>query len=144
FIGLGLALMAAVAQIEMRFWRRWAAPVYLLGLALLVMVLVIGVVNKGARRWLDFPGLPSFQPSELMKVFVPLTVAWFLARTPLPPRLTHVSWSLFILGLPAVLIGMQPDLGTALLIACSGLFVLLLAGIPWRLVFTVLRLAVAS
>lgn len=144
YIGLGFAVMLVVAQFEMRFWKRWAPWMYLGGLGLLVAVLLFGNVSNGAQRWLDVPGLPSFQPSELMKIGVPLTVAWFLARRPLPPRFSHVLWGLLLLGVPAVLIGMQPDLGTALLIASSGIFVLLLAGIPWKLVFSVLGLGVLS
>ena len=144
FIIMSFIVMGAVAQIDMRILRRWAIWLYLGGLILLVAVIFKGSVGGGARRWLDLPLLPRFQPSEIMKVALPMTVAAYFAKRPLPPSLKHVFWSLVLMMLPAALIAIQPDLGTALLIAVSGIFVLLLAGIRWKLVFSVIGAAILS
>lgn len=134
FIGLAFVVMLVMAQIEVRLLRKLAPWMFIGGISLLIAVLLFGDVSKGARRWLDIPGLPRFQPSEVMKIIVPLTVATFLSGRVLPPRIHHVIVALIILGVPAVLTQRQPDLGTALLLATSGIFVLLLAGIRWKLV----------
>ena len=144
FIGLAFVAMLVVAQFEVRLLQAWAWWMFLGGVGLLLAVLLIGDSAKGAQRWLDFPGLPRFQPSELMKVIVPLTVAAFLARRALPPRLWHIAVALLILGIPVVLVAIQPDLGTALLIAVSGTFVVLLSGIRWKLVLSALGLVLLS
>jgi len=98
---------------------------------MLVAVMLVGVGAKGAQRWLEIGGF-RFQPAEIMKLAVPMVIAWFLAGRVLPPRFLAVMGALLLLGLPAGLIVIQPDLGTALLIAASGLFVLFMAGIGWR------------
>lgn len=138
FIGIAYAAMFVTAQIHPRIMYRWSPWFYLLGLVLLVLVLVMGVSVNGARRWLDFPGLPRFQPSEVLKIMVPMTVAWYLCHRPMPPRFMQVLVAMAIILVPAALISMQPDLGTSLLIAISGIFVVLLSGIRWRLVFSAL------
>ncbi|MDT8398248.1 MAG: rod shape-determining protein RodA [Pseudomonadales bacterium] len=144
FICLALVLMLTVAQVNVRVLQRWAPWLYLSGLSLLVAVLLIGVRANGAQRWLDFPGLPRFQPSEIMKLVVPLTVAWYISKRAIPPRFRHLAVALIILLIPALLIARQPDLGTALLIAAAGIFVLLLAGINWKLVFSALGACILS
>ncbi len=132
----GLVLMFIVAQFSPHFFRRWAPSLYGVGLALLIVVLFIGVEENGARSWLDLPGLPSFQPSETLKIVVPLLMAWYLASRPLPPRFKHLFWSAVMILLPAALIVVQNDTGTAIMVAMSGIFVVLLAGIRWRIVFS--------
>lgn len=144
FIILSIFSLLIFAQIEMRILRRWSLWMYLAGLGLLVAVIFMGSTGGGARRWLDLPLLPRFQPSEIMKVALPLTIAAYFARRALPPRFKHVFWSLVLVMIPAALIAIEPDLGTALLIAVSGVFVLLLAGIRWKLVFSFLGLAILS
>jgi rod shape determining protein RodA len=136
FIGLAFCGMLFVAQLDMRIIKIWVPWMFLFGLGLLVAVLFIGDSAKGATRWLDFPGLPRFQPSEIMKLVVPLSVATYLSTKTLPPNWGHVFVTLVILGLPAALTASQPDLGTALLIGVSGIFVLLLAGIRWKIVLS--------
>ncbi len=137
-LSLAFATLFFLAQVPPEALRRWTPLFFVLGLTLLLAVLVMGEVGKGAQRWLDI-GLVRFQPSEMMKLAVPLMVAWYLAETPLPPPLRRILVGLFIFLVPAVLIAKQPDLGTALLIASAGAFVLLFAGLPWRLVsFTAL------
>ena len=132
----GLVLMFIVSQFSPHFFRRWAPSLYGIGLALLILVLFIGVEDNGARSWLDLPGLPSFQPSETLKIVVPLLMAWYLASRPLPPRFKHLFWSAIMILIPAALIVVQNDTGTAIMVAMSGVFVVLLAGIRWRIVFT--------
>ena len=144
FIALAFTVMFIVAQVDVRVMRRWAPLMYLGSLSLLVAVLFFGATSNGAQRWLDLPGLPRFQPSEIMKIVLPLTLAAYFSRRAIPPRFKHIFWSLVLLGLPAVLIAMQPDLGTALLIAVSGIFVLLLSGISWKLVGSSLGVGVLS
>jgi rod shape determining protein RodA len=135
-MGIGLVVMFIVAQFNVHFYRSWAPSLYAAGLAVLVLVLFVGVETNGARSWLDLPGLPSFQPSELMKFVVPLMVAWYLASRPLPPRFKHLFWSAIMVLVPAGLIVIQNDTGTAIMVAMSGIFVVLLAGIRWSIVFS--------
>lgn len=133
-IGIALVVMVVFAQIDPSVYRRWSPWLYLVGLAGLVAVLLIGVGAKGAQRWLDLPGLPRFQPSELMKLVVPMMAAWYLSRHYLPPRLRHVTVALAAVLVPMALIIQQPDLGTSLLVAAAGLFVVFFAGISWRVI----------
>ncbi len=136
-------IMICGAQISLQRYMRWAPWLYLLGVGTLLAVMFFGVGAKGAQRWLSIGGF-RFQPSEIMKLVVPMAVAWYLAERTLPPRFVFVIVSLGLVGLPAALILQQPDLGTALLIAASGLFVLFMAGIGWRYMFGAALLAVAS
>lgn len=133
-MGIGLIAMWLVAQFDPRFYAYWGFLAYGAGVAMLIAVLVIGTSGKGATRWLDLPGLPAFQPSEILKVAVPIMLAWYLTRYHLPPRAKHIAGSLVFLAIPFVLILKQPDLGTALLIAISGLFVIFLAGMSIKLI----------
>lgn len=142
-MGAGFFVMIVLAQLTPRFLGRWAPWLYVIGVGLLVAVILFGVGAKGAQRWLALPGF-RFQPSEIMKLVLPLTVAFFLAHRPLPPSFKHVFISLVLIGLPTALIMKQPDLGTSLLIASSGVFVLLLSGIRWRYIFAALGAAGAA
>jgi len=144
FIIVSLGAMLFMAQLEVRILKRWAPLMYLGGMALLVAVIFYGSIGGGARRWIDLPILPRFQPSEIMKVVLPLCVAGYFSKRAIPPRFKHIFWALVIIMLPTALIAIQPDLGTALLIAVSGLFVILLAGINWKLVFSFLGVAILS
>ena len=134
-MGGGFVLMAVLAQFDVQFYRRWAPTAYIGALAVLALVLGIGVEKNGARSWLDLPGLPSFQPSELLKFIVPMLVAWYLASRPMPPKFKHLFWAGLITLVPAALIVLQNDMGTALMVTMSGVFVVLLAGLRWRVVF---------
>jgi rod shape determining protein RodA len=143
FFALAYAGMFLIAQVSLQRIMRWAPWLYLVGVTLLVAVMFAGVGAKGAQRWLEVGGF-RFQPSEILKLVLPLTLAWYLADRTLPPRLFPILVCLVILGIPAVLILKQPDLGTALLIAASGLFVLFMAGMGWRYIFGAVVLAIAS
>ncbi len=131
---LGLAFVALVvaAQLPPHFYARWAPIVYVAGVVLLILVLLFGVKVKGSQRWLDIPGIIRFQPSELMKIAVPMAVAWYFHDRPLPPSFKDVCVALAIVAIPAGCIIAQPDLGTGILVAGAGLAVVLLAGLPWR------------
>lgn len=133
FFMIAYTAMFFVAQINVDMMRRWSPFVYVLGVLLLVAVLFGGTVGKGAQRWLQIGGF-RFQPSEIMKLIMPLATAWFLSSRILPPRIRVVLISLAIAMVPAVLIFKQPDLGTAILVAASGLFCLFFAGLGWRYV----------
>lgn len=135
-LGMAVICMVTVAQFGVHFYKRWAPTMYAAGLGLLTLVLFMGVEANGARSWLDLPGIPSFQPSEIMKFVVPMLVAWYLGSRPLPPRFKHLFWALLMILVPAGLIVVQNDTGTAIMVAMSGIFVLLLAGVRWRLVFS--------
>lgn len=144
FFVLAYGAMFVVAQINVRFLARSAVPFYLFGIALLIMVLVIGVGAKGAQRWLSL-GVVRFQPSEILKLAVPMCVAAYFSTRVLPPNIRHVIVCLGIVAVPAVLILQQPDLGTAILVSASGLIGLFLAGLPWRyIVISLLLVGAAS
>ncbi len=143
-IGVALLVMLVFAQLDPMIYRRWSPWLYLAGLIGLIAVMFMGVGSKGAQRWLDLPGLPRFQPSEFMKLAVPLMVAWFLANRMLPPRLGAIAVTVVIVVVPVLMIARQPDLGTALLVGASGLFVLFLAGLSWRLIGSLLGLFALS
>lgn len=131
-IGVALLAMMLVAQLPPGLLRMWSPWVYSGGILLLVAVLISGEVGQGAQRWLDL-GIVRFQPSELMKLAVPMMAAWYLHQRALPPDTRQVLMLALIIIAPTVLIALQPDLGTALLIAASGLFVVLLAGLSIQL-----------
>ena len=128
---VGFGLMFVVAQIAPRRFFDWAPLLYVAGVALLFAVLVVGETAQGAQRWLRV-GPFGFQPSEFVKLTVPLMVAWFISRGDLPPRLWRVVLGGLFIVVPVVLVMRQPDLGTSLLIVASGAFVLFLAGVGWR------------
>ncbi|MBT3463098.1 MAG: rod shape-determining protein RodA [Gammaproteobacteria bacterium] len=131
-LGLGFGLMVSIAQIPPYFLLRMAPLLYGLGLILLLLIYPFGIEVNGSRRWLRVPGVLNFQPSELMKLFLPMVLAWYFNERHLPPEVKPVMVSCLLLLLPAGLIIVQPDLGTGLMIATSGFLVLILAGLPWR------------
>ncbi len=131
-LGLAFTLMVLVAQVSPDQLRRWTPWLFLAGLSMLMLVLMVGVVGKGAQRWLDL-GLFRFQPAELMKLAIPMMVAWFISRRDLPPNLFQVAVALALIAVPTALIVLQPDLGTAVLVCASGFFVIFLAGLRWRI-----------
>lgn len=133
-LAIAFFVMFIFAQLDPIVYKRWSPWLFVLGLVALACVLFFGVGAKGAQRWLQLPGLPRFQPSEAMKLIVPMMVAWYLSSRYLPPSIKVVLVALLIVIVPVVLILKQPDLGTSLLIASSGIFVLLFAGLSWRMV----------
>jgi len=130
-LALGAALMLVLAQLRPGMLRRLTPWLYVIGLVLLVIVDAIGYIGKGAQRWLDL-GFIRFQPSELMKLAVPMTCAWILRERPLPPDLRTLALLASVILVPTALTIVQPDLGTGLLILMGGLIVLLLGGLQIR------------
>jgi rod shape determining protein RodA len=128
----GFISMMVMAQIPPRAYKRWTPWLFGIGLCLLIGVLVTGTEAKGAQRWLALPGIGRFQPSEIMKVIVPMMLAWYLAERALPPGWKPVLLSAILILVPTLLIAKQPDLGTSLLIASSGFIVLFLSGLSWK------------
>jgi len=127
---VGFVVIFAMAQVSPEKWFRWSIWFYTAGLVLLIIVLFLGTVGKGAQRWLDL-GLFRFQPSEIMKLAVPMMLARVLADSNSKPSGKILLLALFLLIIPVLLIARQPDLGTSLLVASSGLFVIFMAGVPW-------------
>ncbi|HEY7379014.1 MAG TPA: rod shape-determining protein RodA [Steroidobacteraceae bacterium] len=136
---LGLVMLVLLAQVRPKYLRMSAPWIYALGIVLLVIVAVIGDIGKGAQRWLDL-GVLRFQPSEIMKLAVPMACAWLLHERPLPPNFTVVLVLGLLVLFPVGLIAEQPDLGTALLIAASGVLVVLLAGLRVRVIIAIMAL----
>ncbi len=130
---VAIVVMWVFANIPPHFLMRLAAPLYVTGVVMLLGVAMYGDVVHGARRWLDL-GVTRIQPSELMKIAVPLALAWYLHRHEATLRFTNFVVATVMLVVPVALIARQPDLGTALLISASGFFVLFLAGLSWRVI----------
>ena len=128
-----LVIMLLIAQIPPLSYQNWAVPVFVVGILLLAAVLLFGHVGKGAQRWLDL-GFMKFQPSEIMKLIVPIMIAWFISQNNLPVKIITVIFAFILVLIPTLLIAKQPDLGTSLLIASSGIFVIFLAGASWKLI----------
>jgi len=140
---LGSILMLVLAQLNPQMLKRWSPWIYMAGVVILILVLIMGQIGKGAQRWLDL-GIVRFQPSELMKLGVPMMVAWFLSEHRLPPDKLRVLFTLVAIFVPVLLIAKQPDLGTSLLVASAGIFALFFSGIRWSYIFTFVGLAAAS
>lgn len=139
-LSMAFAVMIVMAQLPPRFYRHWAIPIFTLGIAMLIAVLFFGHVGKGAQRWLDL-GFMKFQPSEIMKLAVPVMVVNYLARHTLPINMSQALIALGIVITPTLLIAKQPDLGTSLLVAASGVFAIFLAGISWKIIASAIAAA---
>jgi rod shape determining protein RodA len=129
-LSIAFLVMLVAAQISPHQLYLWTPWVFLVGVILLLMVFFAGDVGKGAQRWLKI-GV-RFQPSEIMKLATPLMLAWYLSERPLPPGFRSLVISTGLVLVPTIMIAMQPDLGTALLVGTAGFFVVFFAGIRWR------------
>jgi len=136
-LAIAFFAMLIVAQVPPHILKMFAPWLFLVGTLLLLGVLFVGDMGKGAQRWLDL-GFFRFQPSELLKLATPMAVAWYLAERRLPPSTKHILFATIFIAIPTVLIAKQPDLGTAILIASSGLAVLFLAGTSWKIIMGVI------
>ena len=141
--GLALVAMIMLAQIPPRLIRAATPWAYVLGLLLLVIVMLTGDIAMGEQRWLDL-GIIRFQPSEIMKLAVPLACAWYLNERALPPSLLSLTVLVATILVPTGIIAEQPDLGTALLVAAAGVMVLLLAGLQFRYIAGAVGLAIPA
>ncbi len=142
-LAAGFALLVVIAQSRPDTLARWSPLVFGAVLLMLAAVLIVGSTSKGAQRWLNF-GLTRIQPSEIMKLVLPMMLAWYFARGGLPPRLRRLALGAIILVAPAALVARQPDLGTAVLLAGIGFSVLFLAGMGWRTLLILVGLAAAA
>jgi rod shape determining protein RodA len=137
---VALGVMWLFANIPPHYLQRLALPLFVLGCMLLVGVALVGDIVNGARRWLNI-GITRIQPSELMKIALPLMLAWYFNRNEATLRLRNYLVAALMLAFPVALILRQPDLGTALMISASGGYLIFLAGLPWRVI---IALAVAG
>ncbi len=143
FFVIAFGAMFTVAQVPLPVLERWSPWFYTCGVIMLALVYVFGVGAKGAQRWLSLGGF-RFQPSEILKLAVPILLSAYLAKRVVPPRFKHVIGALVLLAIPTLLILKQPDLGTSILIATSGLIVLFFAGLRWRLMASAFAILIAS
>ncbi len=132
-MGVAFGLMILLAHVEPNQFKRYSVHLFVIGVILLVAVLVMGMVGKGAQRWLNL-GFMRFQPSEMIKITAPMMIAWYLSESPLPPRGRQLMVAGVLILIPTLLIAKQPDLGTSLLVASSGAAVLFFAGLSWRFI----------
>jgi rod shape determining protein RodA len=140
---IGTVAMLLLARVNPNFLRRSAPWLYAGGCVLLIVVVAIGHIRMGAQRWLNL-GLFRFQPSELMKLSVPMMCAWYLHERPLPPGWVSLAALGGLILVPVALVAIQPDLGTAALIAAAGVLVIILAGLRARVILALLALAAAA
>lgn len=129
---VGFALMFACAQVPPKVYQAVSPWFYFIAILLLILVLLVGDVRLGAKRWLTIPGIGSMQPSEFMKFAMPLMMAWYFSRQPLPPKFKHIVVALIIMVVPFVLALLQPDLAIGIII--GGVFALFLSGMSWKLI----------
>jgi len=136
-VGLAFGLMTLLAHVNPYQFKRYSAVLFALGILLLIAVLIMGQIGKGAQRWLDL-GFFRFQPSEMIKITTPMMIAWYLAEHSLPPKWKQLCIAAVLIVIPTLLIAKQPDLGTALLVASSGAGVLFFAGLSWLFILAVI------
>jgi rod shape determining protein RodA len=142
-ITVALGVMWVAAQVPPQLLMRLAVPIYLVGLSLLIAVALAGEIVNGARRWLHV-GIVRFQPSEMMKIAMPLMLAWFFHKYEATLKLREFIASGIILLVPVLLIARQPDLGTSLLVGSAGFYVIFLAGLSWRLIIPIAVIGVVG
>lgn len=142
-LGIGFVIMFVFAQIPPQKYYQWTPWVFAIGLILLVAVLFLGQVQQGGRRWFDLKFF-YFQPSEIMKLAMPMMLAWILSDRSLPPKFLWILLCGVILIIPVLLTAKQPDLGTAIMIAMAGFSVLVLAGMYWRLIIGFIIMVAAA
>lgn len=138
-IGITFVLMWMLAMLPPQKLMRVAVPLYTLGIALLIAVAVFGITKKGAKRWINLGVV--IQPSEIMKIAMPLMLAWYFQKREGVVRWFDYLAALVLLGIPVALIAKEPDLGTGLLVAAAGLYVIYLAGLTWKLILPVFIVA---
>ena len=132
-MSVGLVVMWVFAQISPQKLMRFAVPLYVLGVFLLILVFFFGIVVNGSRRWLSI-GITRIQPSEILKIAMPLMLAWYFHKHEAALNLRHYVVSTVLLLIPFALVAKQPDLGTAILIGASGFYVIFFAGLPWKVI----------
>jgi rod shape determining protein RodA len=141
-VGLAFTFMIVLAHIDPYQFKRYSAVLFGLGVILLIAVLIMGQIGKGAQRWLEL-GIFRFQPSEMIKITTPMMIAWYLAEYSLPPKAKQLFVAVILIVIPTLLIAKQPDLGTALLVASSGAGVLFFAGLSWLIIAAIMTIFAA-
>ena len=142
-ICFALILMLIIASIPTDRLCKYAPHIFIIGFALLILVLAIGFVGRGAQRWLDL-GIIRFQPAELMKIAVPMMIAWILTRPPLFGRNINFIICVLLVAMPVILVYLQPDLGTSLLILAVGFYAIMIGGLSWRWIVAIAALALLA
>ena len=142
-MGVALVIMWLVARLPPQKLMSLAVPLYILGLVLLVAVFLFGIKINGAKRWLNI-GITRIQPSEIMKIAMPLMLAWYFHKYEATLRARHFIVAAILLAIPFLLIAKQPDLGTALLVGGAGFYVIFFAGLPWKIIFGLLAAGTAA
>nr|VFK64822.1 MAG: rod shape determining protein RodA [Candidatus Kentron sp. UNK]VFK71248.1 MAG: rod shape determining protein RodA [Candidatus Kentron sp. UNK] len=139
-LSVAFGIMFIMAQITPHLFFFWTPWLYVLGIVFLLAVLTAGDTGGGAQRWLQL-GVVRFQPSEMLKILVPMMIARYFVNKTLPPRIIHIAGAAFLTLIPVVLVAWEPDLGTAFFILCAGGFVVFFAGIGWKPVLSIGTLA---
>ncbi len=142
-MGIAVVVMWLVARLPPQKLMGFAIPLYVLGVVLLLAVFLFGITVNGARRWLSL-GFTRIQPSEIMKIAMPLMLAWYFQKYEATLRLKHYAGATLLLLLPFALVAKQPDLGTALLIGAAGFYVIFFAGLPWKIIGGLIAAAAAA
>jgi rod shape determining protein RodA len=142
-LAVAIGAMWLVAQVHPQTMMRFAVPAYVIGLAFLVAVALFGDVVNGARRWLHV-GVTRFQPSEMMKLALPLMLAWYFHKHETALKLRNFAVGALLLVVPLGLIVRQPDLGTAALVGAAGFYVIFFAGLSWRVLGTLAGIGLAA
>ena len=142
-LGIAVGVMWAIASVPVQRLMSLAVPLYVLGLLLIVATALFGEVSKGARRWLDL-GVMRVQPSEIMKIAMPMMLAWFFHQREESLRMVDYLIAALLLLIPVAIIAKQPDLGTAILVFAAGFFVIFFAGLPWKIIFGLISAAAAA
>ncbi|EXI89064.1 MAG: Rod shape-determining protein RodA [Candidatus Accumulibacter regalis] len=142
-MAIGLCAMWTVAQVPPQKLMRFGVPLYLVGVVLLILVFFFGIKVNGARRWLSL-GFTRIQPSEVLKIAVPLMLAWYFHKNEAVLKFRHYVVASLLLLVPFALIAKQPDLGTAILVGAAGFYVIFFAGLPWRVIGGLLAIASAA
>mgnify|MGYP002128979664 CR=1 FL=1 len=142
-MSVGLVVMWGVAQFPPQKLMRFAVPLYVVGVVLLVLVFFFGIKVNGARRWLSI-GFTRIQPSEILKIAMPLMLAWYFHKYEAALKLRHFVVAALLLLVPFGLIAKQPDLGTAILVGAAGFYVIFFAGLPWKIIFGMVALAAGA
>ena len=140
---IGVAVMWSVAQVPPQKLMRFAVPLYIVGVVLLVLVFVFGIKVNGARRWLSI-GFTRIQPSEILKIAMPLMLAWYFHKYEAAMKIRHFAVAGLLLLIPFGLIAKQPDLGTAILVGAAGFYVIFFAGLPWKVIVGMLAAALLA
>ncbi len=142
-MGAGLLAMWIAAQLPPQKLMRFAVPLYIIGVVLLVLVFPLGIKVNGARRWLSL-GVTRIQPAEILKIAMPLMLAWYFHKHEAVLRMRHYAIAGLLLAVPVALIAKQPDLGTAILVGAAGFYVIFFAGLPWKVIVGMIAAGAAA